>query len=182
MTLLLLVVSSIALHGQSKPADPREHDFDYLLGDWEFTADSPKWGKHHGFWSAMRLETGQIIDQYRVTGDHGETYSSTISLRAFNAARKEWELVSTNTDNGLRDFGTAHREGNEMRIEQTFGASSPQPSLWHIRYHDIETDHFLWDGDCSSDGGKTWRRCLHIEARRIGPPRSLGMLAPTARQ
>jgi len=180
--LILLLLCNVALHAQPKPSDPHEHDFDYLLGDWEFTADSSQWGKNHGFWSAMKLETGQVLDQYRVTGDNGETYASTISLRAYDEARKEWELVSTNTNNGVRDFGTAHRDGNEMRIEQTFGASGKHPSLWHIRYHDIEADHFLWDGDCSNDGGKTWKRCLHIEARRIGPPRSLGTLAPTKKE
>jgi hypothetical protein len=176
---LLLFFAAANLQAQPKSSDPHEHDFDYLLGDWEFTADSSEWGKSHGFWSAVRLETGQIIDQYRVTGDTGETYASTITLRAYNAARKEWELVSTNTNNGLRDSGTAHRDGNEMRLEQTFGASTKRPFVWHIRYHDIAADHFLWDGDCSSDAGKTWNRCLHIEAHRIGPPRSLGSLAPT---
>ena len=182
IALLLILVCDVAIQAQPKASDPHEHDFDYLLGDWEFTADSAQWGKNHGFWSAMKLETGQVLDQYRVTGDNGETYASTISLRAYNAAKEEWELVSTNTNNGVRDFGTAHRDGNEMRIEQTFGASSKHPSLWHIRYHDIEADHFLWDGDCSNDGGKTWKRCLHIEARRIGPPRSLGTLAPTKKE
>jgi hypothetical protein len=169
---VFLLLAAATLHAQ-------EHDFDYLLGDWEFTADSIDYGKYGGFWSAMPLETGQILDQYRVTDGHGKTWASTISLRAYNAAKKEWELVSTNKNNGVRDFGTAHREGNEMHIEQTFGASSEHPSVWHIRYYDIEPNHFLWDGDCSRDGGKTWKRCLHIDAHRIGPARSLGTLAPT---
>jgi hypothetical protein len=30
-------------------------EFDYLLGDWEFTATSQEWGKMRGFWSAVRL-------------------------------------------------------------------------------------------------------------------------------
>lgn len=176
---LLLFVAAAALAQDKKP-NPHEHDFDYLLGDWEFKAEHFKWGKFGGFWSAVKLETGQVLDQYRVVGN-GKTIASTISLRAYDAARDEWELVSTDGDNGVRDFGTAHRDGNEMKIEQTFGASSMFPSVWHIRYHDIEADHFLWDGDCSFDGGKTWKRCLHIEATRIGPPRSLGTLAPVKR-
>jgi hypothetical protein len=162
--------------------DAHKGDFDYLLGDWEFTNLSKQWGKGHGFWSAVRLEDGTILDQYRVTGDKGETYTETISVRSFNTRKGEWELVSLQEGSGVRDLGTAHRAGDEMRIEQTFGASSPHPQIWRIRYHDITADHFLWDADCSSDGGKTWEKeCLHIDARRIGPPRSLGTLAPTTK-
>ena len=49
-------------------------DFDYLLGDWEFTGVNKIYGKLHGFWSAVRIEPGgQILDEYRVVGDRGET-------------------------------------------------------------------------------------------------------------
>jgi hypothetical protein len=37
-------------------------DFDYLLGDWEFTAESKEYGKFRGYWSAGHLEKGQILD------------------------------------------------------------------------------------------------------------------------
>jgi hypothetical protein len=66
--------------GQRTPeqieASFNEHkgDFDYLLGDWEFTADSKEYGKHGGYWSAVKLAEGQVLDEYRVTGDKGETY------------------------------------------------------------------------------------------------------------
>jgi hypothetical protein len=48
-------------------------DFDYLLGDWEFNAESHDYGKFSGRWSAVRLEGGQILDEYRVLGKVGET-------------------------------------------------------------------------------------------------------------
>src|SRR5215471_4077617 len=51
-----------------------QHDFDYLLGDWEFTAVNRN-GKFRGLWSAVRLpETGQIMDEFRVVSDTGETW------------------------------------------------------------------------------------------------------------
>ena len=31
-------------------------EFDYLLGDWEFTATSQQYGKFRGLWSAVRLD------------------------------------------------------------------------------------------------------------------------------
>src|SRR3989475_2306526 len=45
-------------------------DFDYLLGDWEFTSVSHEFGKGHGYWSAVRLAEGaQVLDEYRVVED-----------------------------------------------------------------------------------------------------------------
>ena len=154
-------------------------EFDYLLGDWEFTAQSRAYGKFKGYWSAMRLEKGQILDEYRVVGDKGETYYVTTTLRNYNGALDRWELVGADAGSGLQDTGTAHKEGTEMRVEQTFGVASGKPSLWRIRYYDIGPDHFSWTADRSPDGGKTWEKGFQqLEARRIGPPRSIGPLVP----
>lgn len=74
---------------------------------------------------------------------------------------------------------SARRGGSEMHIEQKFGVMSEKPSLWRIRYYNIKPDSFSWKADISFDNGKTWEKNhLQIEARRIGPTRSLGKLAP----
>jgi hypothetical protein len=155
-------------------------DFDYLLGDWKFTAVSRDHGKYGGYWSAVRLAEGQILDEFRVVGDSGETYYVTTTLRAYNAVLDRWELVGMDAGNGLQDVGTAKRAGAEVHIEQRFGVMSRNPSTWRIRYSDIRPDRFSWAADRTTDGGKTWERNhLQIEARRIGPPRSLGPLTST---
>ena len=154
-------------------------DFDYLLGDWEFTAESKEHGKFRGYWSAVRLDEGQVLDEYRVAGDDGETYYVTTSLRNYNSALDRWELVGADAGGGLQDFGTARKVGAEMHIEQRFGVAAGTPSLWRIRYYDIRADRFSWTADRSTDDGKTWVvKHQTIEARRIGPSRSLGALAP----
>jgi hypothetical protein len=155
-------------------------DFDYLLGDWAFSSVSREFGKGRGYWSAVRLAEGaQVLDEYRVVGDSGQTYYASTTLRAYNAALDQWELVSADSGTGLQNVGTGHRVGAEMHIEQKFGVMSPTPSIWRIRYYDIQPDRFSWAGDRSTDGGKTWiTDFLRIEARRIGPARSLGQLAP----
>jgi hypothetical protein len=160
--------------------DAHQGDFDYLLGDWEFTSVSREFGKGRGYWSAVRLAEGaQILDEYRVVGDSGQTYYASSTLRAYNAVLDQWELVSAESGTGLQNVGTAHRVGADMLIEQKFGVMSPNPSIWRIRYYDIRPDRFSWTGDRSTDGGKTWTtQWLQIEAHRIGPSRSLGPLAP----
>jgi hypothetical protein len=156
-----------------------EKEFDYLLGDWEFTSEDKEYGKLRGYWSAVKLAEGQILDEYRVVGDDGETYYVTSTLRNYNKFLARWELIGSEPGSGLQDFGTAKRVGGEMHIEQTFGVAGGKPSMMRIRYFNIRPDAFSWAGDRSTDGGKTWvKNHLTIEARRIGPARTLPSLAP----
>ena len=154
-------------------------DFDYLLGDWEFTAESRMWGKFRGYWSAVRLDTGQILDEYRVAGDNGETVYVTTTIRAYNAAADRWELIGMDEGGGLQDFGSGRLVDSEMHVEQKFGVASGNPATMRIRYYNIQPDRFSWAADRSTDGGKTWVKNFQtIETRRMGPPRLLGPLAP----
>lgn len=154
-------------------------EFDYLLGDWEFTAMSKERGRMRGFWSAVKLDEGQILDEYRVIGAGGETYYVTTTLRNYNGAADRWELVSADAGRGLLDIGQGRKAGAEMVIAQTVGVASGAPSLWRIRYYNIRPDGFSWTADRSNDGGKTWiKRFQTIEARRIGPARTIAALAP----
>lgn len=164
----------------SRPAvKAHRHDFDYLLGDWEFTSQSRQYGKFGGYWSAVRLATGQILDEYRVADSRGETIYATTTIRAYNEAADCWELIGMDPGGGLRDFGAAHRVDSEMHVQQTFGAAGAHPWTMRIRYFNIQPDRFSWAADRSTDGGKTWVKDFQtIESRRIGPPRSLGPLAP----
>jgi hypothetical protein len=162
-------------------ADFKAHagDFDYLLGDWEFTAESKQFGTFRGYWSAVRLDEGQVLDEYRVVGDKEETYYVTTTLRNYNSALGRWELIGADAGAGLQDFGTGHKVGSEIHIEQKFGVASETPSVWKIRYYNIRPDGFSWTADRSDDGGKTWEREVQkIEARRTGASRKLGPLAP----
>lgn len=153
-------------------------EFNYLLGDWEFTSVSRAYGIARGFWSAVRLDEGQILDEYRVVGDSGETWYVTTTLRNYNGALDRWELIGADAGIGLQDMGTGQLVGKEMHIEQRFGVMSPQPSLWRIRYYDIQADRFSWTADRSTDEGRTWTtEYLKIEARRIGPARTMGPIA-----
>ena len=156
-----------------------EKQFDYLLGDWEFTSEDEQWGKLRGYWSAVKLAEGQILDEYRVVGDKGETYYVTSTLRNYNRFKAHWELIGSELGSGLQDFGIGRKVGDEIHIEQRFGVASGKPSILRIRYYNIRPDAFSWRADRSSDGGKTWvKDHLMIEARRIGPPRTLPSLAP----
>ena len=159
------------------------HDFDYLLGDWEFSGTNQEYPKFHGLWSATKLDDGVIFDEYRITGDQGETYYVTRTIRAYNAKLDRWDLVSTEKNGGLQNLGTGHREGAEVHIEQTFGAGTPTPVLLRIRYSNIGPDHFSWVADRSNDNGKSWvTNSQKLEVKRIGPGRPFALTSPKAVQ
>jgi hypothetical protein len=159
--------------------DAHKGDFDYLLGEWEFTSVSKEHGSGKGYWTAVRLATGQILDEFRIVGDNRETWYVTSTLRSYNAGLDRWELVGMVEGGGLQDVGTAQRFGGEVHIEQKFGVAAGNTSVLRIRYYNIQPDRFSWTADRSTDGGKTWsKEDQKIEAHRIGPARSLGALAP----
>ena len=180
-TLAAIVIVTIPLMAQPTPQDPMKArveahsgDFDYLLGDWEFTSDNQQYGKGRGYWTAVRLgDGGPVLDEYRIVGDAGETYYVTRTLRAYNARLDQWDLVSTEGGSGLQNVGIGHRQGDEVNIEQKFGTGDKE-SIWRIRYYNIGADHFSWTADRSSDGGKTWVTSFQkLEAHRIGPSRAM---------
>ena len=128
----------------------------------------------------MRTATGQILDEYRLVDDKGQTFYVTATIRNYNAIADRWELIGMDSQNGLQDFGTAQRVGQEVHIEQRFGVAGGNPNTLRIRYYNIKPDSFSWAAEQSTDGGKTWvKDFILIEAKRIGPSRTLPQLAKT---
>ena len=161
-----------------KSYEAHKGDFDYLLGDWAFTAKSREFGEFKGFWSAVRLSEGQVLDEYRVVDEKNETIYVTTTVRNYNGVADQWELIGMDRANGLQDFGTGRRVGAEMRLEQRFLVAQGAPRTLRIRYFNIQNDRFSWAADRSDDGGKSWIENFQtIEARRIGKPRSMEPLA-----
>ncbi len=176
---LLSQTSDPAAEKRKAAFEAHQSDFDYLLGDWEFTTLSKKFGKGRGYWSAVRLSTGAILDEFRIVGDNDETYYVTTTVRSYNAARDRWELAGMDGAGGLQDTGYGQRKGSEVHIEQQFSVATGHPNTLRIRYFNIQSDRFSWRADRSEDGGKTWiKDDQQIEAKRIGPPRPIVLTSP----
>ena len=56
------------------------------------------------------------MDDYRVVGEHGETYEPKPTITSFNAVLDQWELISVDKGKGLHGFGTGGREGGERKL------------------------------------------------------------------
>src|ERR1043165_935590 len=116
VTLLAAQAPANKKTGKELQASMEAHkgDFDYLLGEWGFTTVSKQHGQGKGFWTAVRLATGQILDEFRIVGDNRETWYVTSTLRSYNAGLDRWELVGMVEGGGLQDVGTAQRVGGEV--------------------------------------------------------------------
>jgi hypothetical protein len=67
--------------------------------------------------TGARLGDGaQLVDEYRVVGDNGETYYVTYTVRSYNSSLDRWELVGIDTGSGLQNVGIGHRDGGEVHL------------------------------------------------------------------
>ena len=163
--------------------EAHHQEFDYLLGDWEF-AGTRQWNNAvvpiRGFWSANRSADGALVtDEFRMVDEGGRTLYVSTTLRVYNPVTERWNLIGVEPRAGIPQLGTAWKEGNDIRIDQTFSGQDGVSRLWRIRYYNIQGDRFSWRADISSDGGKTWaENQMTMEGRRTGPARSPVALTP----
>ncbi len=158
-------------------------DFDYLLGQWKFSAVSKQYGTFEGVWTAMKLPGGEVLDEYAILDDKGAKMYVSTTIRAYNAVLDQWELIGTDRGRGLHDFGSGHRTPGGFEIEQTFGVMSQEPSTWRIRYSDIKPDSFSWSAERTTDGGKTWVKDFQtIAARRVAPAYDVQVFMPSPKR
>lgn len=154
------------------PSASTEHDFDFMLGKWEFTAESKVPGvppKYHGRWTAERTGDATLVeDDFTALDDQGNRVYLGVTLRAFDAKAKRWttafvEPVRYREGPAAKwSLGTAWREGSEVRE-----ASLDEQNRARAHFFDIAPDHFNWSMDRSADGGKTWiTDFLRVQARR----------------
>lgn len=160
-------------------------DFDYLLGDWEFSGIRKQRDgsdlKLRGYLTAIRFPKGAVIlVQDRFLNEDGSTFFEASTIIAYNAALDQWEMATTDDGGfgtGLQDHAVAHRVGNEMQTEAHFATMSSRPSIWRIRHYDIQPDSYSVVAERSTDGGATWQKDYErVQVRRLGPTRTLAPL------
>jgi hypothetical protein len=153
-------------------SESTERDFDFLIGSWEFTAESKVPGTppvYHGHWTGERTGDATLVeDDFTGLDDNGRRVYLGVTIRAFDAKAKRWTTAFVEPVRYLEgpkakwSLGTAWREGHEMR-EGPLDESKAS----RARFYDIAPDHFSWKMDRSTDGGKTWiSDFLRVQARR----------------
>lgn len=168
---IILVAPSMAL-GQDRPA-PADA-FDFLIGSWRGDVRIPladgTVARQKATWSGRRiLDGGAIIEEYRATGADGGVQVLGSNLRAYNEAKGGWKMYWYDALNAtLTILGPAELGGVTTANGVISFRFRINNVLSRARFEEITPNRFVWHGDVSEDGGKSWRiDTITIEARRI---------------
>ena len=145
------------LNARSAPGD-----YNFLVGTWQFTfqgrnRDGTFSPTFTGHWVFARKQTdghGVLLEDHWRPDDASSTWEAgTWTYRAYNPARKMWEMEGINTNSGAWQPGQMWSAGDDRLLTEWYG-----PMLVRFRYFAIEPDKFLWRADATFDRGKTWLR------------------------
>jgi hypothetical protein len=161
--------------GRPNPnAPPALSQFAFLIGRWRCEA---KVRSANGDWQTLQatwlgrfiLDGYAIADEYRMTDASGELIVLGMNLRAYDAAKKTWNikwlnaLAGTWTDLGTDELGGVTFDGQSV----IYAFREPVAAHPYTRatYTNISTTHFTWRGE-KSDDGKAWSEFMVVEAYR----------------
>ena len=142
--------------------------FDFLIGEW--TANHQinlqgNWIKFPASTTASYVMDGYAILEHAWNDlDQNLPDAATSILRLYNRAERRWEsLYLTNRSNSLLRFG-GQKDGNEI-VLHSFATNRNDP-LQHYVFHDIQTDHYAWYGETSTDRGASFNKFWIINIQR----------------
>jgi hypothetical protein len=148
-------------------------DYDAVLGVWHFTFQGRKPdGTYNppftGHWTFRKRPGSRVVieDQWRRDNPDLPYDAGTVTYRAFNPARKLWEVQGTSTNNDAPWApGVGWSDSGNRYLVQYYGG----PRVMRFRYFAIDPNRFLWRADMSGDSGATWVRDAWVmEVTRVG--------------
>jgi len=151
---------------------PQSSQFDYLLGDWTFSAvwRTPNGERSGGgTWKAHKAFDGfGIVDEWRVIdSSSGITTYLGATVRIYSPGKRRWEMRYLNAFAGTWHEQYAEWRDAEMHL---WWSGTDQLGEFQMRvvYYDITQDSFRWKADRSYDGGVTWiDNWLTMEVTRV---------------
>jgi hypothetical protein len=146
--------------------------FAFLVGDWRCEAkvrvDDGKWQAFEAAWVGRFILDGYAIaDEYRMTDSAGELIVLGMNLRAYDPARKAWNikwlngLSGTWVDLGPAELGGVQYDGES--ISYVFQEPMAGHAYTRATYTNISQTHFTWRGEKSEDA-KAWSEFMVVEA------------------
>ncbi len=107
---------------------------------------------------------GVLLEDHWRPDDPAATWDAgTWTYRAYNPARKLWEMQGINTNVGAWQPGLMWTDGDSRVLTEWYGTM-----LVRFRYFAIQPERFLWRADATFDRGESWiRDYWTMEAHRI---------------
>ena len=121
-------------------------------------------------WEGRWILNGHAIsDEYMMFGDNGDLIVMGINLRAYDAAKQQWNMKWLDalsgrwTDLGPEDLGGVQFDGTS--VSYVFREPMAGHALTCATYTNISETHFTWRGESSEDG-HSWTEFMVIECER----------------
>jgi hypothetical protein len=165
------MVKALSASGPNPSLGDEARVFDRFVGAWD--CDYTFFAEDGGVRRASgELEFGWILDG-RAVQDIWITYpeepskerSIGTSVRFFDPKSKVWRVLFVNPAYGSLITVQGRAEGDRIVLRGV----NEEGSMLRWSFNEIQTDSFIWRGEKSRDGGKTWRlREEHHMRRRNG--------------
>lgn len=179
--MLIATTKAGAQHGGSAPPNrtppPEASQFNFLIGQWELDvkpAPASLGQRIHGMpklvgvWKGWRVLDGWgISDEMRVTDASGNPVGLSHVIRFYDASTKTWKTSSIDANRGVFTAGVGRSTSGEMTTTSRGTDAEGKAYVSRTRYQDITRDTFRFVQERSFDNGKTWKRNLEIEAKRV---------------
>jgi len=163
------MLSALAANGPRPTDAAGSRTFDRVIGDWEFDCTIyPDEGKSYDFdgeWKFDWILDGAAIQDvwigYQEGRSPGQRHMGT-TLRFFDPQVGQWRVIFIVPRSGkiIQLQGGAQDDRIVLNGVDVTGAGL----RWS--FNDIKPDSFLWRGETSYDGGKTWRTEQIMKLRR----------------
>ena len=137
---------------------PESKQFDFWLGDWEFTSQGNK-----GVNRVSKILGGCVV--FENFGDGSPNTLKGQSVSTFDRASRRWKQTWVDNTASYLDFTGGMEDGKMIFTREAIvgGKKIMQRMIWF----NIEKDRFSWSWDRSEDGGKTWKVLWPLEYTRV---------------
>ena len=165
----LLLATLLALPQDARPDAPAPHrQFDFWVGEWSVL------NRHineRGAWREGNTTRARItpvcggkavLEEW--AGPFRGGFQNGFSLRAFDPAREDWELLLFWTMDGNGGFGRLRGEFRHGRGD--FFSNTSGPNRTRYSFSDALPNTVRWDSSTTSDSGVTWKTDWIMEFSR----------------
>ena len=172
------MIKSLRASGPHASLGARAQLFDRFVGTWDldcvFYSKEGKTNRFRGAWMFDWVLDGLVVQDVLIEGDKESGRKLGTTIRFYDAAASQWRIVwiPPLSGNVIALRGGAAGDRIVLLGDDVDG------SKLRWSFNDIKVDSFLWRGETSADGGRTWRieQEMHLKRRS---PNSSGQVPQT---